>query len=253
MRRSYRRRTCVPPRAPPCAGDIPAPHPVLLVALPARLSRSRHRRRRASAEPRAGHRADRAPPTSSYVRRSSRCQPRVPCRLRCSVPTVVTASGFCCFSAHHRSELVASAGSEQAPHRERAAVPVVRQPCWHTITLPMIVLGSLLLLASAAAVSGDVEPSSVTSAANDVRRSRFWLPTVSPIGHPSTKVPPSRRGFPVSPWRVFLPRTDDGPPGSPPWRALLRRRPSRRPPSARRSPCHCFDSSSHQPANERWL
>jgi len=129
MRRSYCRRTCAPPRAPPCAGDIPAPHPVLLVALPARLSQSRHRRRRASAEPRAGHRADRAPPTSSYVRRSSRCQPRVPCRLRCSVPTVVTASGFCCFSAHHRSKLVASAGSEQAPHRERAAVPVVRQPC----------------------------------------------------------------------------------------------------------------------------
>ena len=87
------------------------------------------------------------------------------------------------------------------------------------MTLPMIVLGPLLLLASAAAISGDVEPSSVTSAANDVRRSRFWLPTVSPIGHPSTKVPPSRRGFPVSPWRVFLPRTDVGPPGSPPGRA----------------------------------
>ena len=34
---------------------------------------------------------------------------------------------------------------------------------------------------------------------------------------------------------------------------LMRRRPSRRPPSSRRSPCHCFDSSSHQPAHERRL
>ena len=59
----------------------------------------------------------------------------------------------------------------------------------------------------------------------------FWLPTVSPVGHPSTKVPPSRRGFPVSPG-AYLPRTDAGPPGSPPWRALLRRRPSRWLPSA---------------------
>ena len=92
----------------------------------------------------------------------------------------------------------------------------------------MIVLGPLLLRASAAAVSGGVEPSSVTSAANDVRRSRFWLLTVSPFGLPRTEVLPTRRRPPISS-RAHLPGTDDGPPGSPPWRALLRRRPSRRP------------------------
>jgi len=39
----------------------------------------------------------------------------------------VTASGFCCFSARHRTKLIKSAGSKQAPRRERAAVSVVSQ------------------------------------------------------------------------------------------------------------------------------
>ena len=56
-------------------------------------------------------------------------------------------------------------------------------------------------------------------AANDVSRACPWLSTVSPVGHPSTKVHPSRRGVPVSPWGVFLPETGAGPPGSPPERA----------------------------------
>ena len=66
------------------SSDITAPHPALLVASPARLSQSRHRRRRASAEPRASRRADRAPPTSSCVRRSRRrhAHAHSPCRVR---------------------------------------------------------------------------------------------------------------------------------------------------------------------------
>ena len=83
----------------------------------------------------------------------------------------------------------------------------------------------------------------------DVRRSRFWLPAVSPFGLPRTGVLPARRRPPTSP-RTYLPRTDERPPGSPPWRALLRRRASRRPPFARRSSCHCFDSSSQQADHE---
>ena len=66
------------------SSDITAP-PALLVAPPARLYQSRHRRRRASAEPRASRRADRAPPTSSCVRRSYR---RRTCAPPCAPPCV---------------------------------------------------------------------------------------------------------------------------------------------------------------------
>ena len=55
--------------------------PVLLVASPARLCQSRRWRRRASVEPRASRRADRAPPASSYVRRSFHRRARAPCRV----------------------------------------------------------------------------------------------------------------------------------------------------------------------------
>ena len=52
---------------------------------------SRRRRRRASAEPRASRRADRAPPTSSRVRRSCRRHTRAPCRVRRRVSSDITA------------------------------------------------------------------------------------------------------------------------------------------------------------------
>ena len=82
--RSSRRRT----RALRCRGrrrlasDITAP--VRPIAPPAWLCRSRHRRRRASAEPRASRRADRAPPASPCVRRSRRRHTRsaLSCRVR---------------------------------------------------------------------------------------------------------------------------------------------------------------------------
>ena len=50
-------------------------------------------------------------------------------------------------------------------------------------------------------------------------------------GTPARRYHRPEGGFPVSPG-AYLPRTDAGPPGSPPWRALLRRRPSRWLPSA---------------------
>ena len=83
VRRSCRRHTSAPFRVRRVSSDITAPL-ALLVASPARLCQSRRRRRRASAGPRASRRADRAPPTSSCVRRScrrhtARAVSRAPC------------------------------------------------------------------------------------------------------------------------------------------------------------------------------
>jgi hypothetical protein len=73
VRRACRRCTCAPCRVRlRASSDITASHPSLLVASPARLSQSRHRRRRVSAEPRASRRVDRALPISSCVRWSYR-------------------------------------------------------------------------------------------------------------------------------------------------------------------------------------
>ena len=91
VRRSCRRHTRAPCRVRRrVSSDITAP-PALLVASPARLCQSRRRRRRASAEPRASRRADRAPPTSSCVRRSCRRHTRAPCRVRRRVSSDITA------------------------------------------------------------------------------------------------------------------------------------------------------------------
>ena len=60
-------------------------------AVSAGACQSRRRRRRASAEPRASRRADRAPPTSSCVRRSCRRHTRAPCRVRRRVSSDITA------------------------------------------------------------------------------------------------------------------------------------------------------------------
>ena len=81
VRRSCRRHTRAPCRVRRVSSDITAPL-ALCVASPVRLCQSRHRRRRASAEPRASRRSDRAPPASSCVRRSCRRHTRAPCRLR---------------------------------------------------------------------------------------------------------------------------------------------------------------------------
>ena len=97
---------------------------------------------------------------------------------------------------------------------------------------------------------------SLASAANDVSRARPWLSTVSPIGHPSTKVPPSRRKSarsvgpglgarlhlgPVS--RVAMESFPTEDRRRTAWLAsgegLMRRRPSRRQPLARRSFASC--------------
>ena len=73
------------------SSDITAPLLLSCVASPVRLCQSRHRRRRASAEPRASRRADRAPPTSSCVRRSCRRRTRAPCRVRRRASSDITA------------------------------------------------------------------------------------------------------------------------------------------------------------------
>ena len=101
-------------------------HPALLVASPARLSRSRHRRRRASAEPRASRRADRAPPTSSCERRSRRRHTRAPFRAR-RVSSDITALSFCCSlvaaPARFISELAPTTPSERRAASESSCRP----------------------------------------------------------------------------------------------------------------------------------
>ena len=71
LRRSCRRHTRTPCRVRRVSSDITAPL-ALCVASPVRLCQSLHRKGRASAEPRASCRADRAPPISSCLRRSCR-------------------------------------------------------------------------------------------------------------------------------------------------------------------------------------
>ena len=80
VRRSFRRRTRAPCSALSRASSNSTVPPALLVASPTRLCQGRHRRRRASVEPRASRRANRAPPALSCVRRSFRRRTRVPCR-----------------------------------------------------------------------------------------------------------------------------------------------------------------------------
>ena len=108
------------------SSDITAP-PALLVASPARLYQSRHRRRRASAEPRASRRADRAPPTSSCVRRSFHRRTCAPCRVHRRASIDITAPLLS--SSHRRlGSIRADTGdAERAPSRERLVVPTERR------------------------------------------------------------------------------------------------------------------------------
>ena len=107
------------------SSDITTPL-ALCVASPVRLCQSRHRRRRASAEPRASRRADRAPPTSSCVRRSRRRHTRVPCRVRRVSSDITAPLALCvaspvrlCQSRHRRrrasAEPRASRRADRAP------------------------------------------------------------------------------------------------------------------------------------------
>ena len=109
------------------SSDITAPHPVLLVASPARLSQSRHRRRRASAEPRASRRADRAPPTSSCVRRSRRRHTHTHSRVVCAVCRVTSPRLLRCIAGSALSEPTPATPAERAPSRERVVVPTERR------------------------------------------------------------------------------------------------------------------------------
>ena len=99
----------------------------LCVASPvenSRLCQSRHRRRRASAEPRPSRFSDRAPPTSSCVRRPCRRHTRAPCRVR-RVSSDITAP----LALHRRfgSVRADTGGAERAPSRERVVVPSKRR------------------------------------------------------------------------------------------------------------------------------
>ena len=107
------------------SSDITTPL-ALCVASPVRLCQSRHRRRRASAEPRASRRADRAPPTSSCVRRSRRRHTRAPCRVRRVSSDITAPLALCvaspvrlCQSRHRRrrasAEPRASRRADRAP------------------------------------------------------------------------------------------------------------------------------------------
>ena len=116
-RRRVRRRASCDITAP-----LTAPHYSLLVTSPARLSQSRHRRRRASAEPRARRRCDRAPPTSSIVRRSrpSRRPPSQPVTTQSSMQDATA----------HRASARYRAGSLEPTRRLRAsAAPRARRCC----------------------------------------------------------------------------------------------------------------------------
>ena len=112
-------------RAVSCAPCVECHHRASCVASPVRLCQSRHRRRRASAEPRASRRADRAPPTSPCVRRSRRRHTRPPCRVRRASSDITAPLALCvaspvrlCQSRHRRRR--ASAESRASRRADRA-------------------------------------------------------------------------------------------------------------------------------------
>ena len=120
------------------SSDITAPPPALLVASPARLSQSRNRRRRASAEPRASRRADRAPPISSCVRRSY-C--RRTCAPPCAPPCVVWHYRASLFSPRHLASSALSEPAPATPRERRASSESSRRPS----TAEVVVRASVVL------------------------------------------------------------------------------------------------------------
>ena len=86
--------------------------------------------RRASAEPRASRRADRAPPTSSCVRRSRRRHTHTHSRVACAVCRVTSPRLLRCIAGSALSEPTPATPAERAPSRERVVVPTERRrPC----------------------------------------------------------------------------------------------------------------------------
>ena len=79
--------------------------------------------RRASAEPRASRRADRAPPTSSCVRRSRRRHAHTRSRVVCAVCRVTPPRLLRCIAGSALSEPTPATPAERAPSRERVVVP----------------------------------------------------------------------------------------------------------------------------------
>ena len=79
--------------------------------------------RRASAEPRASRRADRAPPTSSCVRRSRRRPPHTHSRVACAVCRVTSPRLLRCVAGSALSQSTPATPAERAPSRERVVVP----------------------------------------------------------------------------------------------------------------------------------
>ena len=133
VRRSCRRHTRAPCRVRRVSSDITAP---LCVASPVRLCQSRHRRRRASAEPRASRRADRAPPTSSCVRRSCRRHTRAPCRVRRVSSDITAPLALCvaspvrlCQSRHRRRRASAEPRASRRADRAPPTSSCVRRSC----------------------------------------------------------------------------------------------------------------------------
>ena len=100
----------------------------LLVALPARRRQTdAGDARRESAEPRASRRADRAPPTSSCVRRSCRRHTHTHSRDVCVVCRVTSPRLLRCIAGSAPSEPTPATPDEQAPSRERVGVPTERR------------------------------------------------------------------------------------------------------------------------------
>ena len=109
------------------SGDITASHPALLVALPARLSQSRDRRRRSSAEPRGvvePTERRRLPRACAGRTADARARRRVRRRASVTSPRLILLSSSHCRLGSLRAE---TGDADRAPSRESVVEPTERR------------------------------------------------------------------------------------------------------------------------------